>query len=596
MPHNSPTQVNQEILGLVSEVYASILSPERFVEVLELWDRNVSNDGEASDRMLTILEHQLSSAIPLLENSLREVVNKDELISRIVEYDRPSILISPNRMVVGSNTAGNELFNLYDGDRVDPELMGKLSQDKFNEITAKAADMKPDSQSFEVISFATRLPDGKTRENLVALRTVGLSTSKLGYVLVSGLDLLLSSAGVAAFQSSFGLTDAETRMVEALISGLRPKDIASQKGIREDTVKTHIRNIRDKTRMPTTSALVCLAASFAQVTTEHEKISERKNNGHRTVSNASNQTYVMPSQHKLVKVDGYNIEYVDFGPRRGIPIIILHSSMVGFILPPEFISELMSKGFRIIIPFRPGTGVSEQLKQSFSLEGMSAFLLKFADTLKLDKFALVGGTVGFAYAVKMASLQPGRVISLIGIAGYLPVDPKILNKSMARYQRGVLFTLQKSRPLAKLLVLSGYKMFLQLGGQRFFQQIMNKSKSDLAVVENANSVGVLSVGLRIAGAQGVEALLNDSFLVLHNWCDAVDELTMVAHLLHGDDDSVFKMDAVEAFCDEHPNFKLSKFENTGQLMIYARPRKIAQHIAAVIEEDLQKVTEKVQNS
>ena len=578
-----PLTDDEEALRLVSEIYASILSPERFKEVLELWDRNITNGGEKSDRLLKLLDHQLTNAIPLLEASLREVVNKDELVTRIKEYDRPSILISPNHIVVGSNQSGRACFNLYDGDKIDLELQSVLARDQLSKVFRQALEVS-DDDTFQVVNFSSSSPTGRTLENLSAVRTIRISTTKQGFVLVSTLDLVLSDVGARAFQTAFGLTDAEMQIVTGLISGKRQTDIAEHQGVREDTIKKHIRSIRDKTRTPNTISLICLTASFAQISAEHGKQFHPSKSNKTIVTNASKQTYNSPTQHKLAKVKGSTVEYVDFGRPGGEPLIILHSSMVGFILPPEFINGLIDQGYRVIIPFRPGTGVSSPLKEPFSLDRMSRFLIEFADSLKLQQFALVGGTIGFAYAATIAAMVPDRVTGLVGIAGYLPIDPKTLYKSMARYQRGVLFTLQKNRALAKFLVLSGYKMFLQLGAHGFMSQMMSSSKADLQVIDDGNSLGALGVGLRIAGAQGVDALLDDAFLVLFDWKDKIAQLNRPVLLLHGDDDGVFKLEVIREFCAKNPNFKLTELHKAGQLMIYANPMKLAQLVGAGLKE------------
>jgi pimeloyl-ACP methyl ester carboxylesterase len=288
----------------------------------------------------------------------------------------------------------------------------------------------------------------------------------------------------------------------------------------------------------------------------------------------------MASRNKLVDVNGLQVEYVDHGNPEDPVLLLMHSSMIGFLLPPEFINGMTSRGYRVIMPYRPGTGTSQRLPNSFSLEETARHMLAFTRVLNIDRFHLVGGTVGFIYSMCMAALEPERVKGLIGIAGYLPINPKILRDGMARYQRGVLFTLQKNRTLAKFLVLSGYKMFLQLGTYGFMSQIMRNSKEDLRVLNDANALGIMSVGLRIAGAQGVEALLDDSFLVLTDWKHIADKVQCPITLFHGSDDSVFKLGLVREFCDSNPRFQLNVVEGSGQLLAYDIPIRLTEKLVA----------------
>ncbi len=572
----SQTESIDEILRLVSEVYASILNPERFVDVLELWDKNVTGQNQQSDENLNMLERQLINAIPLLETSLRQVINKDELANRVADYDRPSLLIASHHVVVGSNAKGRALFNLYDGDRISQDLISKEFAKKLNLLMHRAEEDIPANRDTFVTGHLTTLSHtGEVEDHLVAMRIARVSNSDARYILISSMEMIFQQDGLAAFQNAFALTDGEMKILVSLVSGMRQIDIAAQHDIREDTVKKHLKTIREKTKTSNTTALVCLAASFAQLSSERRETSLTDNKLRPVITNSSNQTYVMPSQHKLATVNGYRMEYAEFGQRDASPVLILHSSMVGFVLPPEFINELIRHGYRVIVPFRPGTGVSDHLSETFSLEAVSRHLLDFASSIGLKSFALVGGTVGFAYAAKMAALAPERITALIGIAGYVPVEQAELGKAMAPYQRGVMFTLKKSRPLAKILVLGGYKMFLQLGAHGFFTQMMRHSKADLKVVNNSSSLGLLSIGLRIAGAQGVDALLNDMVVVMSDWSDVLDDLEIAPHLIHGTDDSVFDQKIIEDFCRENPKFELTILKNHGQLMICESPIRIA---------------------
>jgi len=580
---------SEEILQLVGRIYQSILEPENFIEVLEMWDRNISSRENIPEHFLQLLEKQLSSAIPLLEVALRDVVNKDELVNRLAEYDRASIMIANNNVVIGANSAGKQLFGMVEGDCVPVELMSRESRVLFEEILQHARD-KSGEDAFRVLTLTTRNSSGKPVDHLVAARVARVCNADLGFVILSNMELVLSSAGHTAFKNAFGLTAGEMNIVTELVHGLRQTDMARKMRIREDTVKKHIRNIREKTGTPNTTALICLAASFAKISSEQLKPADKERFVSRSITNSSHQTYTMASRNKLADVNGLQVEYVDHGNPGDPVILILHSSIIGFLLPPEFINAITSKGYRLIMPYRPGTGVSQPLPNPFSLEESARHILAFTRVLNIDRFHVMGGTVGFIYAVCLAALEPERVKGLIGIAGYLPIDPKILREGMARYQRGVLYTVQKNRALAKFLVLGGYKMFLQIGTHGFMSQLLRNSKEDLRVLNDANTLGVRSVGLRIAAAQGVEALLNDSLLVLSSWKHVADKITCPITLFHGTDDSVFKLPQVEQFCRENPNFQMNKVSNAGQLLVFDQPISLADRIVRVAMQKEEKTT------
>lgn len=68
-----------------------------------------------------------------------------------------------------------------------------------------------------------------------------------GVLLVFGKRRLCESLSTDWFARERGLTAAETRVLQALTTGLRPKQIAQRQGVALSTVRTQVRNVRLKT-------------------------------------------------------------------------------------------------------------------------------------------------------------------------------------------------------------------------------------------------------------------------------------------------------------------------------------------------------------
>jgi DNA-binding CsgD family transcriptional regulator/PAS domain-containing protein len=66
-----------------------------------------------------------------------------------------------------------------------------------------------------------------------------------------------------AFAALYGLTPAETRIVELLVGGAAPPQIASELGLLSSTVKTHLQRVFEKTGVHRQSDLIRLAASLS---------------------------------------------------------------------------------------------------------------------------------------------------------------------------------------------------------------------------------------------------------------------------------------------------------------------------------------------
>lgn len=574
-----PEFQSNELIGLVTELYNSILNSETFMDALESWDAKVTSKNEMPLEALEFLAEQLSVALPLLENSFKDITTKDELADHLVEDARPSLIISSEKIVIGSNPSGRALFGVVDGDSINKCINNSADKERFLELLRNAKTTKSGTD-YEIRQFASCCNPAKISSHLVGVRIVKPSYGHSGFLLINGMEIIISKDKRESLQSSFGLTTAEMDVVDLLLAGHGQKAIAEIRDSREDTVKKQIRSIKDKTNSKTTIALVCLIASFSQLKSAGVETSNR------SITNQADQTYSMPSQHKIIRVNGYRIEYCIYGAAKLRPIIMVHSSMGGVVLPPSFAAHMNKRGYKIIVPMRPGYGLSDPLRDNFSIEKVAILMRDFANALNLEKYLVAGCALGFCYAVALAELEPKRIKGVIGIAGYLPLEPKQFSAVMPAFQRAVFKTAGGKPSLGKFLVLGGYRLLLQCGVHTLFQKLFRNSKEDLLVCNDSDALGLLSLGTKIATAQGLEAFLKDCSLVLYDWRYILHKINQPVCLFMGTDDSIFQPEMVTDFCKQYPTIELNIVENTGQLMMYAKPIFLADKVADQADKDL----------
>jgi DNA-binding CsgD family transcriptional regulator len=77
-----------------------------------------------------------------------------------------------------------------------------------------------------------------------------------GTLLVLGKRQMCEQLSVQGFARSVGLTAAETRVLEGLCNGVRPRDIAIRQGVAVSTIRTQIGSIRAKTGVASIRELV----------------------------------------------------------------------------------------------------------------------------------------------------------------------------------------------------------------------------------------------------------------------------------------------------------------------------------------------------
>ena len=123
---------------------------------------------------------------------------------------------------------------------------------------------------------------------------------------------------------------------------------------------------------------------------------------------------------KFIDVGGVRAHVRDQGNPDGIPIVLIHGSMGSLHMWEGWVRELSGKA-RLISVDLPGHGLTGAWpRDEYTIEAYADFVEVLVDTLNLDRFVLVGHSMGGAVAWTFAATRPDRVSQLILVdaAGY----------------------------------------------------------------------------------------------------------------------------------------------------------------------------------
>ena len=108
-----------------------------------------------------------------------------------------------------------------------------------------------------------------------------------------------------------------------------------------------------------------------------------------------------------------NIYVEDIG--KGFPFVFVHGYL-GSSKMWTFQKEFFSKHYRVIIPALPGFGESHNIKSLDSINKMAKELINVLDRKKIDKFNLIGHSMGGMIVQEITKLIGDRVNKLICFA------------------------------------------------------------------------------------------------------------------------------------------------------------------------------------
>ncbi len=123
--------------------------------------------------------------------------------------------------------------------------------------------------------------------------------------------------------------------------------------------------------------------------------------------------------HLLRLADGRHVSYLDLGDPDGLPVVSCHGGLSSRleVLPAADAAEAL--GVRLIAPDRPGVGGSAR-QPGRTLLDWPADVVELTEALGIERFAVMGWSLGGPYAMACGWVQADRV-SVVGvIAGTVP--------------------------------------------------------------------------------------------------------------------------------------------------------------------------------
>jgi pimeloyl-ACP methyl ester carboxylesterase len=119
--------------------------------------------------------------------------------------------------------------------------------------------------------------------------------------------------------------------------------------------------------------------------------------------------------------DGRQLGYAEWGDPGGRPVLSFHGNPGSRLSVWGGAGGMRAAGVRLITVDRPGIGLSDP-KPGRTVAGWASDLGELADHLGLERFAVLGYSVGGAYAAACAHSLPDRVTAAALVSSIVPLD------------------------------------------------------------------------------------------------------------------------------------------------------------------------------
>jgi len=229
----------------------------------------------------------------------------------------------------------------------------------------------------------------------------------------------------------------------------------------------------------------------------------------------------------------------------GFPLVLVH----GFLGSSEMWSpqkEFLSRHFRVISPALPGFGESHKIKSENSIHKMAQIILKNLKEMNIEKFHLLGHSMGGMIIQEMAKISGDKISKLIcyatGSIGDIPGRFESLSVSRQRLKKDGIKKTVKRVPK---------KWFVKEDKAKYFYLCENAAKE---IVEEAADNALLAM-MNWSGYENLKNIHNETLII---W---------------GDKDISYNFEQVETLKKNIPNSDLIIFKGCSHNVHLEEPEK-----------------------
>lgn len=259
--------------------------------------------------------------------------------------------------------------------------------------------------------------------------------------------------------------------------------------------------------------------------------------------------------------DGRALAYAEFGDPSGRPVMYFHGAPSSRLEPllvggDEVWRDL---GLRVIAPDRPGVGGSD-FKPGRGFSDWPEDVTALADSLGLERFAVVGNSGGAPYALVCAARIPERLSAAVVVSGGWRMDLPEAKEGVPFVNRLFLTLAGRASPLLRLMLkaMAGAKL-----GEREKELAKLKARvppADFDAFAAPGRMEAVHEMMRECVRGGTKGPAWDLRLYMREFDFRLSEVRMPVTLFHGERDANAPVALARRVASELSNARLLTYE------------------------------------
>ncbi len=573
----------EQLSALTLLMYQAAQDPERWAEMSALLrDAALPFDDDHLYQQPTRRRRMLDALIPHVEQALRlgeqmertretrdlAVATLERLPIGIAVVDAQLNIITLNRIAAGA-LSDSEVLSNHQG-RL------RINNRRQHQALHKALARCLEQGSHHALPL-TEPASGVTVSLLVCpSRTVDMEDPERPAVTLfishSNLDNLVDEALLGEL---YELTPAESKVAKGLVGGHTLDRIAEDAQVAPATVRAQLKTVFRKTDTGRQAELVSVILSglapLAPGPTERGP-TER-------TPLAQPQAPLSPpalesfESGKLTTDDGRTLRVHQYGNADGTPVIFFHSVRGSRLEVPGGADILHELNLRLIVPDRPGYGLSDPLKDR-SIDDLVSDLELLTEHLGIHRFHLLGYSLGGFLALHCASHLGDRVERLGLVSALGPTHLSGDADPMRGLFRMVVGVADRAPDLMENVLNLVARGLIKNPDKHLRRFVTFTSPADAPVFAQPCHRDAYVKAVREAYRHGCQGFVEDLRAVARAPEPAAASLTMPVYLWHGERDGQVPVAQALAVEQWLPNSRLTLEPDGGHFFVYERWRDI----------------------
>jgi pimeloyl-ACP methyl ester carboxylesterase len=235
--------------------------------------------------------------------------------------------------------------------------------------------------------------------------------------------------------------------------------------------------------------------------------------------------------------DGRRFAYLEAGDLRGTPVFFIHGNPGSRYMrhPDDAIARAL--GVRLIIPDRPGYGLSD-FQPGRTLLDLPSDIEQLANALGLGRFAVLGVSAGGPYVAACAYKLGERVTRAAIASGAAPFDrPGAMDGVNKDYRNAYTLATWPEWLLHPVMLV--HDQSVRLNPKKALAALMGHCSPDDRAILSDPVIGAQVSGYRReATRQGVAGMRREARLLLSPWGFPLEDIRPEVHLWYWDGDSI----------------------------------------------------------